>query len=477
MSQEEPVVVFSLVVGPSDITVEKVRGRADFEPCEVKIDDLQRRTTQVLVTMLREGRLRDEEEFKVLGASLYRVLFNNPIGEAVRKAFDGPLPLIRVELEFGRGQEVLSSWPWEYLYCPSEHGKAGSGYFLAHQFKLVLTRRLRLDNYRSLRIEKPPLRVLFVASSPTGLNVEFEKIREVIKDLGPEMIRVTYLLPYEEKSDEIILKATWKNFVARIETEEFHAIHFLGHGKWDSAKKAGTILFMNSNDTEDPRSDDQVADVLMGRNSVRLVFLQACESALSDPYQAFSGVAQQLAQKGIPAVVGMQYKIQQGVANRFASAFYGALANKLTVDAAVQKARRTIVDNSSDTAQRLGFGLPVLYLRESDSLFATEGPVHGQDKILPSEFSPCPWCSARNTAIDNFCGECRGELICPSCGARVDRRRASCGKCDYTLYRSSVLAQSVLAPSKRSEFVNPEHEGQFVAQIIGREGSPKNRPS
>jgi len=147
------------------------------------------------------------------------------------------------------------------------------------------------------------------------------------------------------------------------------------------------------------------------------------------------------------------------------------------VDAAVQKARRTIVDNSSDAAQRLGFGLPVLYLRESDSLFATEGPMHGQDKILPSEFSPCPWCSARNTAVDKFCGECRGQLICPACGLRVDRRRASCGNCDYILSGSSVPSQSVLAPSKRSEFVNPEHEGQLVAQIIGREGSPKNRPS
>ena len=80
------------------------------------IDGLQRRTTQALVSMLREGRLKSEEEFKVLGANLYRVLFENKVGEAVTDALYQPLKLVRVELEFEEGQEILSSWPWEYLF-------------------------------------------------------------------------------------------------------------------------------------------------------------------------------------------------------------------------------------------------------------------------------------------------------------------------------------------------------------------------
>ena len=277
-------------------------------------------------------------------------------------------------------------------------------------------------------IDKPPLKVLLVASGPTGHPIEYDKVREAIESPGKDLIQVTALLPSEEPG--IASKATWKNFTAMLENDEFHVVHFLGHGKWDSEKKAGTILFMRKDDTDDPRSEGEIATTLMGLPSLHLVFLQACESAESDPYQAFSGVAQQLAQKAIPAVVGMQTKINQQVANQFASAFYVALANKLTVDAALQTARRTILDESSDSAQRLGFGLPVLYLRESEPLFAPAGPTSPQ---TISEFVTCVWCGERNKPTDKFCAKCDGALSCFKCKISVDRPRASCGQCGEPL--------------------------------------------
>src|SRR5262245_56815573 len=139
MASEKPITVFAIVVGEGgSITVTREPRPPDIPACKVKVDKLQERTTKVLVSMLREGRLKGEEEFKVLGANLYRVLFENMVGEAVTEALlKKPAQLVRVELEFGEGQEVLSSWPWEYLYCPEEYGYAGSGYFLAGQKKLV----------------------------------------------------------------------------------------------------------------------------------------------------------------------------------------------------------------------------------------------------------------------------------------------------------------------------------------------------
>jgi hypothetical protein len=443
MPREAPNRFFSVVVGTDAIRVEREPGCADLPKCAIERDGLQRRTTQVLATMLREGRLKDKEEFQILGENLYNILFDNDIGEAVKKAFGQPLQFMRVELEFEEGQEALSSLPWEYTYFPGEYGKGG-GYFLAEQVKLVLTRRLRLDTPRSLRIDKPPLKVLFVASSPKGFDVEYEKILEVIGS-RPELIKVTPLLPYDgDDSEKTIPKATWQNFTAMLENEEFHAIHFLGHGRWDAGAKAGTILFMKKDGTADPRADNEVATTLMGFSSLRLVFLQACESAQSDPYQAFSGVAQQLAQKAIPAVVGMQYKINQQVANKFASAFYEALAQKLTVDVALQKARRTIVDEFSDPIQRLGFGLPVLYLRESDSMFAPAGSVGAQTP--QSEFDACPWCQARNKVTEKFCGDCSGSLACSNCKTRVDRRRKFCGECNAPLVPGVAATASPAQP-------------------------------
>src|SRR5208282_6851868 len=102
-------------------------------------------------------------------------------------------------------------------------GQGGTGYFLADQVKLILTRRLRLDlPLRSLRIDKLPMKVLFVASSPKGFDVEYENVLELLESFGPEMIKVTPLLPYEP--DGITPKATWLNFTAMVDNEEFHAI-------------------------------------------------------------------------------------------------------------------------------------------------------------------------------------------------------------------------------------------------------------
>lgn len=458
MPSDLPIKVFDVKVGKDNTIRVGGSGIEEIPDCAVTVDPLQRRTTQVLVNMLREGRLVDEEEFKVLGQNLYNVLFSNDIGEAVRKSFFEPLGFMRVELGFEEGQEQLSSWPWEYLYCPQEFGKVGTGYFLAQQDSLILTRRIKLDcKPRGLRIDKPPLKVLFVASSPKLANskdvvigepgkdaprvlkVEYDSVLDQIKDLGEDIIKVTALLPEEKFDDEgrpVIQVATWENFKAKVQNEEPHVIHFLGHGKWDPIKESGAILFMGRDGTVDARWENDLANLFMKVPSVRLVFLQACESAQSDPYQAFSGVAQQLAQKGIPAVVGMQTKINNQVANQFARSFYTALADKLTIDAAVQKARTTMSDAPSDSAQRLGFGLPVLYLQKSDSLFppsvTAATPTGGQDRTL-SELVACPWCSHRNRSVDNFCAVCDGQVVCLKCGTRVSEPRLSCGNCGTPL--------------------------------------------
>src|SRR5689334_15830053 len=102
MASEAPIKVFRVKVGKDTISVERESGGDGVRDCEVKVDDLQRRTTQVLVEMLRAGRLSAEEEFKVLGANLYRVLFENEIGDAVRKTFFQPMRFMRVELEFAK---------------------------------------------------------------------------------------------------------------------------------------------------------------------------------------------------------------------------------------------------------------------------------------------------------------------------------------------------------------------------------------
>jgi hypothetical protein len=337
------------------------------------------------VNMLRENRLTTDEEFEVLGANLYSVLFTNQIGVDLTKELynDETLDYLRIELEFGDGQSELASWPWEYLYCPLRLGQGGSGYPLGRLENVVLTRHLRLGGItaRPLQVEERPVRVLFVAASPEDKElkpVQYSSVLNAIKDLPAVkqgLIEVTPLVDPEfvpivdgqTRSTDTPSKTTLENFINMVEAVAPHIIHFIGHGQCKEG--CGQIIFTQKDYKPDPVKDSDLANWLLPRSkSLRLVFLQACESALPDPYQAVSGVAMHLAQKNIPAIVAMEYKVQMQIANVFARAFYHALADQKTVDVAVREGRKQIPLQFRDSGRGHAYGLPVLYLRHTEAL-------------------------------------------------------------------------------------------------------------
>jgi hypothetical protein len=156
---------------------------------------------------------------------------------------------------------------------------------------------------------------------------------------------------------------------------------------------------------------------------LKLVFLQACESAsapTADQYVSFSGVASKLAASGVPAVIGMQYRIKAETSTKFASAFYESLIRSNTaVDLAVEKGRQEIQDVHNDL-ERLAFGLPVLYLAaDHQGLTATvtasrAASVSRGDTV---ELSPCPRCQTLLAQSDRVCRNCELKLRCvnPAC--------------------------------------------------------------
>ena len=397
----------------------------------------------------------------------------------------------KVELEFESEQHVLASWPWEYLYCPPLPGMGG-GYFLAESAKLVLTRCLPLYlPPRNLLVPEKdlPIRVLFVAASPGKLSpVEYESVLEELKELEEQYKDKITVLPLVDpyvKLDGILVEkynpnATFSKFFDMVLNFDPHIIHFVGHGRC-LGEEGGQLAFMDLNVNGDAHwvTDNELASKLMG-TSLRLVFLQACESALPsspyssyealadlhhNPYEAISGVAMHLAKQNIPAVVAMQYRIQSQVANEFARAFYTALADRKSVDAAMQEGRLKILTQISDWAKTSSFGLPVLYLQQSGSLLALKPETTGTsaqtdlrqgvgaymrgaapavvnvalssisstvaDATLKQSFS-CPWCQAICDPNDKFC-ECGKPLVCPECKTRITRLRSNCGECGKPL--------------------------------------------
>jgi CHAT domain-containing protein len=141
-------------------------------------------------------------------------------------------------------------------------------------------------------------------------------------------------------------------------------VQFVGHGIYKNSK-GYLALVSESTGKADLIDEDQFSALFLGvDNHLGLVCLAACESATSDSPPSFLGIAPKIVQKGIPAVIAMQYSVQISSATIFLENFYKAIASRKPVDWAVQAARRAVsLKKGFDNRE---FATPVLYMRAKD---------------------------------------------------------------------------------------------------------------
>jgi CHAT domain-containing protein len=113
--------------------------------------------------------------------------------------------------------------------------------------------------------------------------------------------------------------------------------------------------------------DERFANLYMGYDdNIGLISLATCESAQSDNPQGFLGIAPQLVQRGVPAVVAMQYEVYIKTAKVFIEDFYTVVAARKPIDWATQSARNAIsLEFGLDNRE---FATPVLYMRAEDGV-------------------------------------------------------------------------------------------------------------
>jgi len=425
---------------------------------------------QLLTDLLRDRPLSDDNPIyieaqdafnrlvRILGEQLYEVLFAGTIGMLLEQQLneDG-VDLVRIQLEFtGQRAEKLSSWPWEYLHRRREEKKFHSGDFLALVTQLVLNRRLTPGTILSdtSLSTSPPVRVLLVAASPRDLTaVNASAVKTVIKELNRKSpLQGADLLidldddlvePPFELSEDYRPAASFAAFKKKIQTFKPHIVHFIGHGQ-RKPSGGGQLAFVGADGRKDWWDDEDFARAVAAVKGVKLVFLQACESALPDPYIGISGVARMVAHRDIPAVVAMQYKVEKEVADMFATTFYQALTQGMPVDLAVKIGRNAISDMQQ--IQSKAFGLPVLYLRNHEGMFASHPSGAGLDAI------PCPKCGNKQPPKANFCETCRTQFRCLHCGKRIEAPLTAsfCSSCGHQ------LGQAPAAQGAPERVVSPE---------------------
>ena len=133
--------------------------------------------------------------------------------------------------------------------------------------------------------------------------------------------------------------AAWADLQDTLLSEEWHVVHFIGHGDFDSDHDEGVIALTGEDGRIHLVQASRLVDLLRQARPVpRLVVLNSCSGAATGVTDLFSGTAAALVRGGVSAVAAMQYEIFDPAAIAFARGFYGALARGRGVDEAVSAA-------------------------------------------------------------------------------------------------------------------------------------------
>ena len=231
----------------------------------------------------------------------------------------------------------------------------------------------RLDDYLALRLPvaraphmmepvaplrfQPPLRVLGVISRPVDLpELDAERERaDLTRALGgvsSDLVQIKWL-----DGDR------WSDLAAEIRARPWHVLHFVGHGGFDEDSDSGFLEFSDDQGNACPVLATDLGRLVAGNHDLRLVVLNACESAVTGAEGFFSSTAAKLMREGVPAVVAMQYEITDDAALAFSSSFYEGLARGLPVDRTVMFARESV----KMTMRSLEWATPVLFLASDET--------------------------------------------------------------------------------------------------------------
>lgn len=327
----------------------------------------QTRSMTPIGTQPQPGQPSDLEQ---LGRTLFEAVFQEQMQRDLARSLDEAERAgmgLRIRLRFGEEVAELAALPWEILFDSQES-------YLGLTGNSVMVRYLRLPKAKPTLLVQPPLRVLALLSSPAGvppldLEGEWQTIQSALAELTATGKFVV----------ERLAHPTLTALHERLLAEEFHILHFVGHGIYDPAIQSGALILEDETGAPQLVQAGELASALRTHRSLRLIYLNACEGALSSEQGIFTGVAQRLVHDGAPAVIAMQAEISDQAAIDLARTFYTALANGHPVDAALTQARVALHAGGNPE-----WAIPVLFSRSPDNrLFDVRD-------VLPTPTCPYP---------------------------------------------------------------------------------------
>jgi len=297
----------------------------------------------------------DPSQGRRLGRLLANALFRHEIALAWYESYQ-----IARERQCGlRLRLHIESWelsrlPWELLY------DTRADYFIAFDERVSIARYIRLNSAPPVLRRSPVLRILAVAANPVDeAPLDWQNEIALLKEAVEPLVKLgrVELVTCEHATRE-------KLHMSLVESQPA-VVHLIGHASYDVSEQQGYFVMENESRRSVYLDATEVARLLR-RYGTSAVVLNACESARG----IWAGLAPTLVRADIPAVVAMQWPIEDRAAVTFSKAFYRTLAAGRTIDECVAEGRVAM-----DTAapHSLMWAAPVLFIRALDGqLWAPE---------------------------------------------------------------------------------------------------------
>lgn len=285
-----------------------------------------------------------------LGSGLFEAVFSSDIRLAWARSIDTVRDArrgLRLRLRLTEAP-AIAVLPWELLHDRRQNS------FIAQSERTPVVRYLEVaDTPRTLDVDGP-LRILVVIASPTDMpeldvEAEWNRLNATLAD------RVSQGTVQLDRLEQPTLQAlqTW------IRRHDVHVLHFIGHGEYDRQAQDGVLVFCDRYGRPAPVSSGVLGPYLRDHDPLRLIVLNACQSARMDSSEPVHAMAQALVQQDCVALVSMQFPISGDAAAAFTGEFYGALADGLAVDQSVSSGRKALLASYASE-----WATPVLFLRD-----------------------------------------------------------------------------------------------------------------
>ncbi|MER5700376.1 CHAT domain-containing protein [Micromonospora sp. NPDC002296] len=319
---------FELEVFAQTSNYYELRLSADGEPPRTR--GLDRAAVDELITLVRRDYSSDAGAQKVYGAVRLAEL-----GARLAEFLDGDQRWLTPILARPDGavlritaEQRLRHLPWELL--------AQQGTFLTVAGRAPLLPVRAVGTHAALTSPvtpgNRPLRVLFMAASPEGVEPELNFEAEEAAILAATRRTGTDLVVEESGTLEGL------RFLSRdYGAGHFDVLHLSGHATTDG----GEPVFVVEDEfgATARATADQIAQAMQG-HWPRLVFVSGCLTADAPDGGVFPSMSESLVQAGAPAVLGWALPVGDVSATDFAAALYRALADGRSLDQAVIEARR-----------------------------------------------------------------------------------------------------------------------------------------